>query len=98
VQDQILALQYVPSELQLADFFMKAQTRVQHSFFLSKLSLLFLFPHSIRGSLHITHTCTCIGLWPPVNGSCSFPNNNRFQKMPYQFHHDRKQSRHHKHN
>jgi hypothetical protein len=27
VQDQILALQYVPSELQLANFFMKAQTR-----------------------------------------------------------------------
>jgi hypothetical protein len=27
VQDQIVALQYVPSELQLADFFTKAQTR-----------------------------------------------------------------------
>jgi hypothetical protein len=27
MQDQILALQYVPSELQLADFFMKTQTR-----------------------------------------------------------------------
>ncbi|CAM8924230.1 unnamed protein product [Rhodiola kirilowii] len=40
VQDQIIALQYVPSEIQLADFFMKAQTRAQHSFFLSKLSLV----------------------------------------------------------
>jgi hypothetical protein len=37
VQDQILALQYVPSELQLADFFMKAKT---HSFFLSKLRVV----------------------------------------------------------
>ncbi|CAM8901660.1 unnamed protein product [Rhodiola kirilowii] len=40
VQDQIIALQYVPSEIQLADFFTKAQTRAQHSFFLSKLSLV----------------------------------------------------------
>jgi hypothetical protein len=37
---------------------------------LDMYSLLFLFPHSIRGSLHITLTCTCIGLWPPVNHSC----------------------------
>jgi histone deacetylase 1/2 len=28
VQDQVMALQYVPSELQLADFFTKTQTRV----------------------------------------------------------------------
>jgi histone deacetylase 1/2 len=40
VQDQIIALQYVPSELQLADFFTKAQTRAQHSFLLSKLSVV----------------------------------------------------------
>ena len=40
VQDQILALHYVPSELQLADFFTKAQTRAQHGFFLSKLSVV----------------------------------------------------------
>jgi hypothetical protein len=40
VQDQILALEYVPSELQLADFFTKAQTRAQHSFFLSKFSVV----------------------------------------------------------
>ena len=40
VQDQVMALQYVPSELQLADFFTKAQTRAQHSFFLSKLSVV----------------------------------------------------------
>jgi histone deacetylase 1/2 len=40
VQDQIIVLQYVPSELQLADFFTKAQTRSQHLFFLSKLSVL----------------------------------------------------------
>jgi hypothetical protein len=40
VQDQILALGYVPSELQLPDFFTKAQTRTQHSFFLSKLNVV----------------------------------------------------------
>jgi hypothetical protein len=38
VHGQFLALHYVPSELQLTDFFMKAQTRVQHGFFLSKLN------------------------------------------------------------
>jgi hypothetical protein len=40
VHAQILALQYVHSELQLADFFTKAHTRAQHSFFLSKLSVV----------------------------------------------------------
>ena len=40
VQEQVIALQYVPSELQLADFFTKAQTRSHHHFFLSKLSVL----------------------------------------------------------
>jgi hypothetical protein len=40
VQDQVIALHYVPLELQLADFFTKAQTRAQHSFFLSKLSVV----------------------------------------------------------
>jgi hypothetical protein len=40
VQDQVIALHYVPSELQLVDFFIKAQTRAQHSFFLSKLSVV----------------------------------------------------------
>ena len=40
VQDQTLALHYVPSELQLADFFTKAQTQAQHSFLLSKLSVV----------------------------------------------------------
>ena len=40
VHDDVIALQYVPSELQLADFFTKAQTRVQHRFYLSKLSVV----------------------------------------------------------
>jgi hypothetical protein len=40
VQDQVIALHYVTSELQLADFFTKAQTRAQHSFFLFKLSVV----------------------------------------------------------
>ena len=38
VQDHVIALQYVPSELQLADFLTKAQTRAQHGVYLSKLS------------------------------------------------------------
>jgi hypothetical protein len=40
VQDDVVALQYVPSELQLADFFTKAQTRAHHQFYLSKLSVV----------------------------------------------------------
>ena len=40
VQDHVVALQYVPSELQLADLFTKAQTRAQHGFHLSKLSVV----------------------------------------------------------
>jgi hypothetical protein len=40
VQAQVIALQYVPSELQLADFFTKAQTRAQHDFLISKLSVV----------------------------------------------------------
>jgi hypothetical protein len=35
-----VALQYVLSELQLTDFFMKAQTRTHHQFYLSKLSVV----------------------------------------------------------
>jgi hypothetical protein len=40
VEAQVISLQYVPSELQLADFFTKAQTRAQHDFLLSKLSVV----------------------------------------------------------
>jgi hypothetical protein len=40
VQAQVITLQYGPSELQLADFFTKAQTRAQHDFLLSKLSVV----------------------------------------------------------
>jgi hypothetical protein len=40
VQDQVIALHYVPSELQLADFFTKAHIIAQYSFFLSKLSVV----------------------------------------------------------
>jgi hypothetical protein len=40
VQAQVIALQYVPSELQLANFFTKAQTRAQHDCLLSKLSVV----------------------------------------------------------
>ena len=39
VQDHVIALQYVPSELQLADFFTKAQTRAQ---FTSPNSMLWI--------------------------------------------------------
>jgi len=37
VRDQTVTLSYLPSELQVADFFTKAQTREQHLFMLSKL-------------------------------------------------------------
>jgi hypothetical protein len=40
VQDGVVALQYVPLELQLADFIMKAQTHIHHQFYLSKLSVV----------------------------------------------------------
>jgi hypothetical protein len=40
VHDGVVALQYVPLELQLVDFFMKAQTRAHHQFYLSKLSVV----------------------------------------------------------
>ena len=40
VQDHVIALQYVPSELQLADLFTNAQTGAQHGFHLSKLSVV----------------------------------------------------------
>jgi hypothetical protein len=40
VQDGVVTLQYIPSELQLADFFTKAQTYAHHQFYLSKLSVV----------------------------------------------------------
>jgi hypothetical protein len=40
VQDEVIALQYVPSELQLVDFFTKPQSRAQHGLFISKLSVV----------------------------------------------------------
>jgi hypothetical protein len=78
VQDQVIALHYVPSELRLADFFIKAQTRAHHSFFLSKLSVMdppwvwgevldvylyILVSPPIRGFPAYLHTCTCIYMW-----------------------------------
>jgi hypothetical protein len=48
VQDQVIALHYVPSELQLANFFIKAQTRAQHSFFFSPNSVLWTH-HEFEG-------------------------------------------------
>jgi hypothetical protein len=40
VQDGVVAIQYVPSELQLADFFTKALIHAHHQFYLSKLSII----------------------------------------------------------
>jgi hypothetical protein len=40
VQDSVVAFQYVPSELHLTDFFMKAQTHTHHQFYLFKLSVV----------------------------------------------------------
>jgi hypothetical protein len=51
VQDGVVTLQYVPSELQLTDFFTKAQTHVHHQFYLSKLSVL--DPPWVRGVLDV---------------------------------------------
>lgn len=34
VHDRVIAPQYVPSKLQLIDYFMKAQTRAHHNFYL----------------------------------------------------------------
>ena len=40
VHDDVVALRYVTLEFQLADFFTKAQTKAQHSYFLSKSSVV----------------------------------------------------------
>jgi hypothetical protein len=40
VQDKIITLQYVPSEIQLADLLTKAHTRAQHCFLLFKLNVV----------------------------------------------------------
>ena len=40
VQDQVIALQYVASELQWSLNMTKPQTRAQHGFYLSKLSVV----------------------------------------------------------
>jgi hypothetical protein len=40
VQDGVVVLPYVSSELQLVDFFTKAQTRAHHQFYLSKLNVV----------------------------------------------------------
>jgi hypothetical protein len=40
VHDDVVAIQYVPSEVQLVDFFTKAQTRAHHQFYFSKLSVV----------------------------------------------------------
>jgi hypothetical protein len=40
VQDGVVALQYVPLELKLADFFTNAQTCAHHQFYLCKLSVV----------------------------------------------------------
>jgi hypothetical protein len=42
IHDGVVSLWYVPSELQLADFFTKAQTHAQHRIYLSKLNSTFL--------------------------------------------------------
>jgi hypothetical protein len=39
LQDGVVVLHYVSSELQLVDFFMKAQTCAHHQFYLFKLSV-----------------------------------------------------------
>jgi histone deacetylase 1/2 len=64
VQAQVIALQYVPSELQLAEFFTKAQTRAQHNFVLSKLSVV--DPPSVRGFPAYLRPVHVLYMWPLV--------------------------------
>jgi hypothetical protein len=40
IQDGVVTLQYIPSELQLTDFFTKIQTHAHHQFYLFKLSVI----------------------------------------------------------
>jgi hypothetical protein len=40
VHDQVVSLDHVPLEVQLANFFTNAQTRAHHKFLLSKLSVI----------------------------------------------------------
>jgi hypothetical protein len=40
VQDGVVTLQYMPSELQLINFFTKTQTHANHQFYFSKLSVV----------------------------------------------------------
>jgi hypothetical protein len=40
IQDKIVSLQYVSSEIQFADLLTKAHTRAQHCFLLSKLNVV----------------------------------------------------------
>jgi hypothetical protein len=40
VHDDIVALQYIPSELQLIDLFIKTQTHAHHQFYLFKLNVV----------------------------------------------------------
>jgi hypothetical protein len=40
VNDDVVALRYVPSELQLADFLTKTLTCIQHQFYLSNIGVL----------------------------------------------------------
>jgi hypothetical protein len=86
VHDQIIALQYVPSELQLANFFMKAQTRAQHGFYqnsvlwihhefqggVSAILCIVYFPVCMRSYIFSTYTCIYTGIWPSGNTSCIF--------------------------
>jgi hypothetical protein len=40
IQDGVVTLQYIPSELQLTHFFTKIQTHAHHQFYLFKLSVI----------------------------------------------------------
>uniref|UniRef100_A0ACD5ZZZ7 Uncharacterized protein n=1 Tax=Avena sativa TaxID=4498 RepID=A0ACD5ZZZ7_AVESA len=64
VQGQVIALQDVSSELQLADFFTKAQTRAQHGFYVSN-SVLWIH-HEFEGKERggVVSDIFMIGLWP----------------------------------
>ncbi|WVZ66075.1 LOW QUALITY PROTEIN: hypothetical protein U9M48_015349 [Paspalum notatum var. saurae] len=73
VQDGVVTLRYVPSELQLADFLTKAQTRDQHRFYLSKLS-------GSRGNPRTTIVHT--GTTPIANAEIPSPTTTSRSRTP----------------
>jgi hypothetical protein len=86
VQDGVVALQYVPSELQLVDFFIKSQPHAHYQFYLSKLSvvdppwvweniryiLVFLLLYFFKGIFIYSPSYIYMSLWPTDKYICIY--------------------------